>query len=985
MAVPLERAQQIFTQLVSSKTKKGYLERAAAARRTGINSEDTSRQKEAILQRLENEAIHASPWPKSRIIWRVGELRLKEAEPHLLQLNTQSDMTTRYSLVWALGRMGSEASIPVLEQVYQEKKGEKALERLTLASLLQLLPSDKQGPILDQLRTKLHVEVRHCLDRNQWDKLQQLLLVDSVSLMSAHTNLPELYLLSRNISELRPVIRKVLDTWSLTAGFFKYIRSIFKLTELLDDGIIWGQLVNRIESSAPCFSADSWRVYLDNQWVRIDEEIQKPTSRLAFSKQTRAYLRRRIIRRLHRLGQAKDPAYVSMAAGILLGFQEGRDAKAAKTETKYHWESIPGTNRWQTIKEDIHYEENWHHLPIYHILYGRSKRFELDPALDKWLCTDQYQANETEPEIREESYPELWDEAPEMLIQLLFEAESDQIRRFAKKAFLANPHKETFIDISFVLRLLAHDSIILSELGLELAKAFFDPDQPDPRLILGVVRSPLQHAREQGMRWAEAYGSQFIHNPGFASQLIAHRWTDVHTWLKDWMRGFVFKSEEVRLIIREVVSTLLNTPFDHAIIRSIEEVLWLCFGSHMALLDLSIILPLIQADADPLRRMGANLLLKNEISPNAIPNEILSQLFIADSTEIQAIAIQILGKCSTTQLWERKDVLLSFCTTGEPKHLEAVQPLIGRLVYSYPDFARQLVDEWVPILLQEEAVAGAHTSFFTLLSQELIPQLSELPISSVLELLQSDQTLAQRLGAIILSRSVDSRDLSIEDWVDLASHELLSVRTFIWDSCQSHPERIRFDLEEAIRMMESSWEDTLAFAFFYFDTHIPKDLWTPEILVWMCDSVHEALREFGRKMIKHCFKEQDGVFYLEHLSEHPAPDMQRFATHFLDTYASGKSAVIPRLLPYFRTLLSQPNKNKVGWQRVIAFIDKEARKSPEMAELFIPLLHHASATSAIGEKARYLEILLQLKGTFPHLDFPIHTQVPKQLPHAFFI
>lgn len=987
LPVSHEKAIRIFEQLVSSKRKKGYLLQESSFQKfPKKNGSDTSAQKLAILKRLkERPDTFSSEWPISRVIWRVGELRIKEAEPLLLTWNLQSDKMTSYSLVWALGRIGTEDSLPLLNRLFHQYNEDENFRRFILAAIFQILTQEKRSPINEDLRKSLQPDLKHALANKEWEELNETLLEDNPSLMSVHNSLPDLYLLSTDIPELQPIIKDILHTWILKAGYFKHIRSVFKLAELRDDGQIWGLIANRIESSAAGFNARSWSVYMDNEWVRINQEVSKPNSRLAFSKQTRAYLRRRISRRLHRLGEAGDEAYVKMASGILLGFREERDGKAPRIFSKYNWEREPGTNRWRTIREDIHYEENWHHLSLYHILFGRSKRYELDPSLDKWMCAGSYKSGDPEPVDREESFPELWDQVPERLIQLLFEADSDQIRRFAKKAILANPHRDSFIDLDVVIRLLAHSSQIVSGLGLELAQKWYDPHQPDVRLILAAILSPFQEAREQGMLWAEAHGSQLIHNAGFVSQVIAHNYADVHQWAKTWMRSFVFEQEEVGWIMREVIRELLSGGISDASLLLIEELLWLCFGSHMAVLDLQQILSLIQSDSDSLQKMGANLLLKSQIQPSSIPNALLNGLLSAKSVDIQAIALQILGKCSDVELWKRKHLLLNFCTTGKSRHLEAVQPLIRRLIYSYPDFARQLVDEWVPLLLREESVEGAHTSFFVLLSQELLPFMGDLPIGLVLTLLRSSESLAQRLGGLILQQSKDSRDLSMQEWIELGNHELLAVRNFIWESFRSHPERIRFEMEEAIQLMESSWKDTQAFAFDYFDKQIPRNLWSREILVFLCDSVDELVREFGRKMIQQCFQEKDGLFYLEHLSQHPSPDMQRYATHFLTQFASGKLEMLKELLPYFQTVLSQPNINRVGRERIIACIKQEAIRSPEHANLFIPLLTRISATAAIAEKATYLEILVSLQASFPHLDFPIRTQLPNQLPHAFFL
>ena len=77
------------------------------------------------------------------------------------------------------------------------------------------------------------------------------------------------------------------------------------------------------------------------------------------------------------------------------------------------------------------------------------------------------------------------------------------------------------------------------------------------------------------------------------------------------------------------------------------------------------------------------------------------------------------------------------------------------------------------------------------------------------------------------------------------------------------------------------------------------------------------------------------------------------------------------LTPYFLSVLSRVNKGRVAKQRVLDFLQREATKSEAAAQTVAEILTRQSATGAIGDRARTIEIMNRLRTVYPDLPLPL--------------
>jgi len=232
---------------------------------------------------------------------------------------------------------------------------------------------------------------------------------------------------------------------------------------------------------------------------------------------------------------------------------------------------------------------------------------------------------------------------------------------------------------------------------------------------------------------------------------------------------------------------------------------------------------------------------------------------------------------------------------------------------------------------------------------------------------------------VILQANVSSwaENYSTLDIVTWGNHEVLTVRTAAREMLLQILPRLRQDsLELAIgvKFLESSWEDTREFGFRLFGTFLTATEFTPTILVSLCDSNRPDVRKFGRDLVSRCFREADGQEYLLKFSEHPATDMQLFATNYLEGYAIDRPDRLQELTPYFIRALSQVNKGRVAKQRIFAFLAREVEKSEAAAQIVANIMTRQSATIAIGDKAKAIQTLLKIHQMYPHIPLPIQVK-----------
>ncbi|HEX2607055.1 MAG TPA: hypothetical protein VHK91_06730 [Flavisolibacter sp.] len=281
-----------------------------------------------------------------------------------------------------------------------------------------------------------------------------------------------------------------------------------------------------------------------------------------------------------------------------------------------------------------------------------------------------------------------------------------------------------------------------------------------------------------------------------------------------------------------------------------------------------------------------------------------------------------------------------------------------------PAFGVQATEWLLPYLMRSEPFEGVHKDVADLLRKELLAYLRDVNKEAVLRLLYSKYIPTQVFGIALLEQSMDPRQLTMNQIVALGNHETVQVRNWAWSYFEKDPSRIKYEREDAIRLLDSNWADTREFAKGYFSSTFEEGDWSPEVLVGLADSVRPDIEAFGRELITRFFRDEQGEDYLLKLSQHPSEKMQLFATHYLERFAAGDLSRLQALSFYFRSVLTRVHKGRVAKNRIIRFLEQEGRKSEAAAQFVADLLSQIVVTASIEDRAKCIAVLMQLKSIY---------------------
>jgi hypothetical protein len=909
---------------------------------------DTSPRERTLLAQLQQEAsarqwfrranVRAQPRALERVIWRVGELRLRAAEPLLLPLLERATPLRAYCVAAALGRVGSEKSVSALGRLYGDASTPDMVRRITTEALLQLSDestrADFRRDVLEKLPPALREPARGS-DAEAFGKALDAHLASGKE--DAVDVLEPLYLVDSET--VRPALLRVLRSLPFTLRSVRVLRHLFKAAEYRYDGEVFGLIAWRYEKQRPLGAS-------------------RPRG---YTRDTREYLRRRVWRTLRRLGELESPDFVKMAVGVLLAFS---DADACPVHTSGYGSYQKPWDAW------------WPYWAFNQLLYRQSPRYEPYENALAFACKGAYRPGARAPEVREEAFPRLWERTPAGLLHLLDESRCAPVHDFASRALRACPDFLARLDVDAVAMLLERPYESTARLGFELASQRLDARREPRALLLAVARSSYAPARQQAFRWMDEVRHSLLEDSGFLAGLATAPHADTRAYAHTLVRGSVLSAQAMQALVGRLVAALLSlkTPEDAPIASDVARVVLAALGPSPRAMGLEVVRDLLAHPLPEVQELGGELLLRWDLRGEPVPEELLLLLVQSEHAPLRALGLRLLALLSESEstLLAQEALLTHLATSRVPDVRAAVRPLLGRLMAASPSAGERVVEALLAALLRRRLPEGVPAHVAALLSGELAPALAALPVETAWRLLDSEDADAQTVGAALLERHGTVLTVDVARAVKLAGLDVLAVREWAWRWLEAHVPEVRAELATAVGMLDSRWDDTRAFGFRYFRERFTPEDFSLEVLVSVADSVRKDVQAFGRELLTRSFREEDGPTLLLRLSEHPSPAVQLFATNYLERFASGKPALVEQLVPYFIRVLSQVNKGRVARQRVLGFLQREGRGTEANGRVAMEVLHRMSATIAIEHRAAALEAMVAIARAQPAIPIPFH-------------
>jgi len=958
--VSFAAAERIYEDLVGGKIAEGYQDASASPPATSsispapITAADipaalvVSPRDAAVLARISHghqpPRGRREPWSLSRAVWRAGELNLSEAAPLLVRLVGTGSKFLDYSIAWTLGRIGDAASISVLRSLQSNTRQPYMVRRMAAEAMLAISSGEARETLVNAFVKQLPGDFPRLVTEGSPEELRTAL--DNL-LASGRPNdfrLLEAFYMVDN-ERTRPVLLQLLREAPLGRNYWQRFRHIFKSAEFRRDAEVFGILAWRFELSQASYQA--------------------------FRPNTKAYLRRRVWRTLDRLGQAEDADYVKMATGVLLSFSD--DDARRRSDTRYDWSNYVGRGRYQTFV--VHWDDFGYAWAFNQILYGRSPRYTPIPSSLGFICKRSYQPGGPTPPDREESFAKLWEAQPAALLHLLAESRCRVVHEFAVKVLSDLPEFCARLGVPELKMMLSAPYEVTARFAFEQAQLRFDRSAPDRELVLAVVNCAYAPARDVARRWIDFDRAYYAADADFVFGLITTPFADTRNYSRAMLPGQLDHLPQPQTLAARVIAWLLALPETEAeSAAAVAEVLQVVFAGVLQNLGEEVICDLLRHPLAPLQRLAGALILQHATFSKSPPPDIIQALLEASDPGVRQMGARIVDNLPPEALKDNPDVLLSLLAHPHEEVRRTIRDTVLRLTTEDESFAQKMVDQLIERLLTPGAPEGVPTFLSRLLREDLLESSRHVPAEQVWRLLRSRSDPAQEFGGALLARNIDLGAAPAEVLVELASHKMIAVRRTAWRVFEEQLDRIKKTLATAVKVLDSSWDDTRSWAFDFFRQRLAAEDFSPLVLISICDSVRPDVQQFGRELVTRFWNDGDGPEYLLKLSEHPASSLQMFVTNFLERYAAGNVSHLRELTPYFLTVLSQVNRGRVAKDRVLALLTSEAAKSAEAANVVADIVARQSATAAIGDRARLIEIMADIRRAYPDIALPLHVR-----------
>ncbi|MFA8298726.1 MAG: HEAT repeat domain-containing protein [Hyphomicrobiales bacterium] len=958
---PVEEAKAIkaFDKLVDSKKKKGY-EENSEAKVEEIKTDTKPEYESWILKNLTSGDRPNQEYKLSRIVWRAGREKLVEGLSYIIKLTKHKDVFVRYSCVYALAKINNVKAVPALEQLYYYDK-EDMVRRVAQVALLHIAEDKK--PYLPSLIDYTPEEFAF-LKSNDVDQLSKALddYYDNYSINNKKW-IYDLFLFSFHLPYIKEVLYNKIAVYPFAPGSFRYMRYIFKASEFVSDHKLYAILGREMELSKEGYNNKGY-VYVDGAYYS-DRDVKEAVGReyntkFAFSSRTKDYMKRRVAREI--LGYAKQGSseYTKYATEYLLQFRQ-IDVQPIKKVRGGRYDY----DKDEYIRYDVYKSPFPKEGLLNQILYANELRYQYSGYYDAWIYKNGIKPEDAAPAGREELNQELWNNDPQSIIKLLCEAHIEQVAEFASKVFNDHPKWKDLVDESALLAMLKSDNPSSVNIGLSVLATRVDQEL-DLDLIIGLMNSASEKARDMGVFLANQRKDDIVSNFGLLTRLLISKYNKTHFWALAHSSEFTTAQQEDLVsdaggfIVNE-----LNAEDTETVIRISEMLLKYC----------KLVLG---GQSDKLREYlistntYTNMILLKHILLASTPfeesaNKYLLAFLDSDNEANRMLGISLLDQYNIDKLQEKSSLVASLCISKYADARDAISPIIKKITLIDDQYGANLTASLISYLWKKEKYEGVHESIQKLLSDELSYYLKFIKHDYVFKLVESRYNVAQDLGSKLFNDHNIIETMDMIDIAKLASSEVYTMRKTCWNYFESNVDKVKYYKDEALKILDAKWEDSRKFAFDFFNKYYTENEWNSDIIINICDSVRDDVQTFGRNLAVRFFKDVDGMDYLLKLSQHPSKNLQLFVSNYIETYAAGNEEVILNLLPYFNTVLSHINKARVVKDRVFSFLKNQAMHNEKIAEAVTHILNRISLTMAIGDKAKCIEILSGIQDSYPNM------------------
>ncbi len=776
-AVPRAEAEKIYERLIHEKRSKGYrgAEEPAPTPSPAPATADVAQDSRlrdlraaVVLERLRNAAA-PSRWKLSRVVWRAGDLRLGEAEPLLISLLGSGDAMLDYCIARSLALCGGASAAEALRKLQQEKGRPYWVRRMAAEAYLQCLDEAARDKAIAAYIRQLPEPLAQLAEKGPSEDFEAALyeFLDRTD-RSGFAVLDLLYLIDSEI--VRPALLHLLMAAPLAPNYFRRLRHIFKSAELRNDAEVFGILAHRFETSRSGFSnrsSDYWWELRDGRYRRREQPpTHGPDASMAFGKETRDYLRRRIWWALQRLGELGDDNYVRMAVGVLLPFRDD-DAQQPRRHDRYDWSTYRQDRQLRTIS--TWYDRYANYWALNQILYGNSPRYTPYPRRSFFRCVDPFEPGGQAPDQREEAFPQLWAAQPQALLHLLDDSRCEIVHQFAVRVLRDCPDFVAGWDNDVLRMLLRAPYAATLQFALDVAVTRYDAANPDLPLVAALANCDFEAARKQARRWIDAQRERFFADSDFTLELLFSRHPATRRLASEGLRLVAWPESQGQALLGRIFARLHDLGSEQGeIAGDVADAVLRAFAGPLRTIGADVIRDLLRHPLPEVRQLAGELVLQHENLAQHPPEDVLRDLLAADSADVRAVGVRIIGQLPDDVLKRSVALLTAMTRHPFPDIRENIRGAVIRLAAGDAPFGRRMAAALIDGLLEPGAPEGVPGHTARVLCDDLKDCLDEIPAETVWRLVRSRSGPAQEVGGLLLPTRIDPATLSAPQLVQVS-------------------------------------------------------------------------------------------------------------------------------------------------------------------------------------------------------------------------
>ncbi|MGH1350171.1 MAG: HEAT repeat domain-containing protein [Methyloligellaceae bacterium] len=770
----------------------------------------------------------------------------------------------------------------------------------------------------------------------------------------SHLVIETLYLLSLNNPTIRQALFTLVSTLELTGNSRKSaFRTLWKMAEFREDHEFYAHIIHTLEKNKTTMQSYAW-----NSETGYQRGLGSSVP----------YFSRRSWRTLNKLGQISALSYIDSAEAILLTMTD-EDAVPVETQnfSAYYWETRE-TRRWSVTNS-----EYTNFQAFSSILYTNSNKYEKS-ASGPWVIKD---INATDS--RTEAFPEIWDQVPDRLFNLLIKSKCEAVHTFAAKALKDNAKYLDSISAEQWFELLVSKYEQTALLALKALQQYFADKDPDTRLIQACLTSPFKPVRNAGMEWLQQASYILRDNLELLAWLVMSEDPDLREASLEYVYVLDARSDLQQDFLELLLGKLfaLGEDADKDIVENASWVLLKLLKPQLSIVTFEAVGMFVSHASPYVSLLGAQMLSAQNLKPHEIPPELYGQLFNSSSPEVRAEAVSLMNNLEDAELAQWDEMLGNLMLSPHAPVRAEAGKLIARAVKVDEEFTTRILQKLISALFKSETAEGLHEDLFNLFNDELRSSWNLIDKNQLWRMLTAKSKGVQRVSAAIIQTRPNS-DYTVRQWATLCGNPSIGVRAWAWKAYETELDQVKANIDDALHIFSSNWEDSRSFGFNYFSKNFPFDQWSEEQVIALCDNRHAEVQELGRNLVFEHIQVDRGPRYLLALSEHPSVTMQKFIGQFLERLAAGNNEEIFRLEQYFASVLTRVNKGRVAKDQVLNFLHQEGLRDRKIADLVANIMQHISLSAAIYDKAKAIEIMSDLNSRYPGLAMPVKA-IPLQV------